>query len=383
MNFSFYMPTRIFFGAGEIQRLGSEALPGRKALVVTCGSSVKRLGYLDRVLGLLAQSGCEAVCYGKIKPNPGKREVEEGAALCRAEGCDFVLGLGGGSAIDSAKAIAVSAACGGDYWDYIEGGSGKGIVPAGALPVVAVTTTAGTGTEADPWTVVTKEEGGEKIGGGWDCTFPVMSVVDPELMETVPPDLTAYQGFDALFHATEGYLNARHSPVSDLFALKAIEYIGNYLPRAVKKGGDKEARAYVALANTYAGIVESLSGCTAEHSIEHAMSGRHESLPHGAGLIMIAPAYYRAVKASGAVDSRLKEMSDAIGGWNDDFAFALEELMRVCGVDGLKMSDYGMTEAEIPALAAHAVEIMGGLFALDPAVKDAKAAEAVLARSFR
>ena len=136
--------------------------------------------------------------------------------------------IGGGSAIDTAKAIAVAAVNEGDYWEYAGGAPTR--TASRALPIVAVTTTAGTGTEADPWTVITKPETGEKLGFGCDYTFPVLSIVDPELMTSVPEKLTAYQGFDALFHATEGVLNRRASVMSDLYALKSIELLWEALP---------------------------------------------------------------------------------------------------------------------------------------------------------
>ena len=145
------------------------------------------------------------------------------------------------------------------------------------LPIIAITTTAGTGTEADPWTVITN--GNEKIGFGYDRTFPILSIVDPDLMMSVPSDLTSYQGFDALFHSTEGYLNTTANEMSDLFALKAISLIGKSLAKAVSNGSNEEARADVALANTLSGIVESTSGCISEHSIEHALSAYHPKLP--------------------------------------------------------------------------------------------------------
>ena len=206
MSYGFYLPTRLLVGAGCLSELGDCALPGKKALLVTsAGQSVKRFGYLDRVREQLVRAGAQAVIYDRITPNPTKDEVMAGTALCREQGCDFVVGLGGGSSIDAAKAIAVMAGNPGDYWDYISGGTGKGkAVPNEPLPIVAITTTAGTGTEADPWTVITNEETQEKIGFGYEKTFPVLSVVDPELMVSVPARLTAYQGFDALFHSTEG-----------------------------------------------------------------------------------------------------------------------------------------------------------------------------------
>lgn len=377
MPYEFYLPTKLLYGAGCLSALGGCALPGRKALLVTsAGQSAKRHGYLGRVEEQLTQAGVRAVLYDQITPNPTKAEVMAGAALCRKEGCDFVLGLGGGSSIDAAKAISVMARNPGDYWDYVSGGTGKGkAVPNAPLPVVAVTTTAGTGTEADPWTVTTNEETQEKIGFGYEKTFPVLSVVDPELMVSVPPRLTAYQGFDALFHSTEGYLNRTASPISDLMALEAIRLIGKSLPRAVQDGADLEARGDVALANTLSGMVETLSGCISEHSIAHAMSAYHPKLPHGAALIAISKAYYQKLIRLGACRERMAAMARALGKSDaerpEDFLTALDALQKECSVDGLALSSFGMSPEEFPALTRNARETMGGLFEVDPvAVSD-------------
>ena len=375
MPYEFYLPTKLLYGAGCLSALGGCALPGRKALLVTsAGQSAKRHGYLGRVEEQLTQAGVRAVLYDQITPNPTKAEVMAGAALCRKEGCDFVLGLGGGSSIDAAKAISVMARNPGDYWDYVSGGTGKGkAVPNAPLPVVAVTTTAGTGTEADPWTVTTNEETQEKIGFGYEKTFPVLSVVDPELMVSVPPRLTAYQGFDALFHATEGYIANVATPLSDAYALKSIELLAKYLPAAVKDGSDLEARTQVALASTLSGMVESTSCCTSEHGMEHALSAFYPKLPHGAGLIMLSEAYYSffadksperftaMAKAMGVVTGHLPEAERPMA-----FVKALVELQKECGVDGLKMSDYGITKEDMAKCAANARHTMGGLFELDP-----------------
>jgi alcohol dehydrogenase len=335
---------------------------------------MKKHGYLERVRDLLAQNGVDSIVFDKIQPNPVKRHVMEGAAMAREHGCDFVIGLGGGSSIDSAKSIAVMAKNHGDYWDYVGGGSGKALpIPNGALPIVAITTTAGTGTEADPWTVITKEETHEKIGFGADLTFPVLSIVDPDLMMSVPPQLTAFQGFDALFHATEGYIATCASPMSDIFALKSIELLAKWLPEAVKDGSNKEARTNVALANTLSGFVESTSCCTSEHSMEHALSAKHPELPHGAGLVMLSVAYYEFFL--GKIPAKLyADMARAMGVNVDNlpeedrakaFVEALKGLIKACGIDGLKMSDYGITREEIPTLAQNARDTMGALFDLD------------------
>lgn len=375
LNFNYYMPSKILFGPGKLNALAEETLPGNKALIVISGGrSVKQNGYLDRLTDILRGKNIAYVVFDKILPNPVQTHVMEGAALAKEQGCDFVIGLGGGSSIDSAKSIAVMAKNPGEYWDYISGGSGKGKpVPNGALPIVAITTTAGTGTEADPWTVITKEETNEKIGFGNEHTFPVLSVVDPELMLTVPKHLTAYQGFDALFHAAEGYIANIATPISDVFALKSIELIAGSLPACIRDGNDLAARTNVALANTLSGFVESTSSCTSEHSMEHALSAHHPELPHGAGLIMLSEAYFTFFASK--APERFTDMAKAMGADVNSlppqdrpmsFVKALVKLQEDCGVRGLKMSDYGIRQEELPALAANARETMGGLFALDP-----------------
>ncbi|MDD3394437.1 MAG: iron-containing alcohol dehydrogenase, partial [Anaerotignum sp.] len=228
MKFQYYIPTKVLFGSGQLNRLHKQKLPGKKALIViSSGTSVKKFGYLPRVQEQLDKAGVSYAVFDKILPNPIEAHVTEGAEFAKREGCEFVIGLGGGSIIDSAKAIAVMATNEGNIWDYIFGGTGGRKMPKNApLPIIAITTTAGTGTEADPWAVITHQDRNEKIGFGYDATFPVLSIVDPELMLTVPEKLTAYQGFDALFHSTEGYLNKNTNPLNDMYALKAIALIG-------------------------------------------------------------------------------------------------------------------------------------------------------------
>ncbi|MEI0603587.1 iron-containing alcohol dehydrogenase [Brachyspira alvinipulli] len=369
MNFNFYMPSKVIFGNGSLNKLHKQKLPGKKALIVTGGTSIKKYGYLKRLQDELDKAMVAYVLFDKILPNPIKDHVMEGAALAKKENCDFVIGIGGGSSIDSSKSIAVMATNEGDYWDYIFGGTGKGKpVPNDPLPVVAITTTAGTGTEADPWTVITN--GKEKIGFGYEKTYPYLSIVDPELMKTVPPKLTAYQGFDALFHSTEGYINKIANDMSDLFALKAIELIGKSLADAVKDGNNMEARENVAMANTLSGIVESTSSCTAEHSIEHALSAYYPNLEHGAGLIIISKEYYTAIANAHDCDEKMINMAKALGKKDAnkamDFVDALVDLQKACGVDNLKLSDYGMKKEDLPDIAKNAKFAMGGLFQCDP-----------------
>ncbi len=371
--FNMYVPTRFIFGNGRLAELHQQKMPGKKAmLAISNGKSIRENGGLDRTQEQLRLAGVEAALFDNIGANPTKAAIMAGAKFARDNGCDFIVALGGGSVMDAAKAIAMMAANEGDLWDYVGGKTGKGQpLEQDPLPIVCITTTAGTGSEADQWGVVTNEETNEKIGvGGYDSTFPVLSIIDPELMASVPPKFTAYQGFDALFHATESYISVFASPMSDMYALTAIENVGKYLVRAVKDGGDMEAREGMAFASTLAGVVMTVSVTTAEHSLEHAMSAYHPDLPHGAGLIMISKAFHGFFIEKQACDDRFVRMAQALGMKNaskpEDFITALSKLQADCDVANLKMSDYGIGPDEFDLLAANARETMGGLFAANP-----------------
>ncbi|WP_411678671.1 iron-containing alcohol dehydrogenase [Clostridium thailandense] len=373
MSFMKYSPTRLLFGAGQLNQLREQQLPGKKALlVISSGKSIKANGYLSRCEEELHAAGVETVIFDKVEANPLKSTVMSGGVFARENGCDFVVALGGGSVMDASKAISAMATNDGDLWDYMSGGTGKGQPLAKEpLPVVAITTTAGTGSEVDQWGVVTNEETNEKMGfGGYDSLYPVLAIVDSELMKSVPADFTAYQGFDALFHSTECYISAAANMMSDMYALTAIESIGTYLARTVKDGNDMEAREHVAFANTLSGTVMTISVCTSEHSMEHAMSAYHQNLPHGAGLIMISKEYYQYFIDQHVCDERFVRMAKALGKKDankpQDFITMLAKLQEACGVAELKMSDYGIQKDELDKMARNARETMGGLFMFDP-----------------
>ena len=367
-----YVPTRMVFGCGQLKNMNKYEMPGKKALIVISnGKSVKENGALAETQKQLNEVGIEWAVYDGIMANPLKSAVMEGAAAARKNGCDFIVALGGGSVMDASKAIASMATNDGDLWDYVEAGTGKyKKLVNEPLPIVAITTTAGTGSEVDQYGVISNEVTNEKIGfGGYDSLFPKLAIIDPELMKSVPPKFTALQGFDALFHSTECYIANCANLMSDMYALKSIENLGKYLARAVKNGDDMEAREHVAFANTLSGVVMTLSACTSEHSLEHAMSAYHQELPHGAGLIMISKAYYEHFIEKHACDERFVDMAKALGKADadkpEDFIDALVQLQKDCGVDELKMSDYGIKPEEFLTLAQNAKYTMGRLFDCD------------------
>ncbi len=389
VTFDFYNPTRIVFGSGKLDTLSQQALPGKKAmLLISCGKSTKVNGSLEKVKEQLAKAGAEYAVFDKIMENPVKEVIMEGAAFARENGCDFILALGGGAVLDSSKAIAAMATNNGDLWDYVNGGTGKGRPLANkGLPIVTIPTSSGTGSEINCWGVISNLETKEKIGFGAECLVPVLSVVDPELMKTVPPRYTAYQGFDALFHNTEVMMSRGVNVLSEAIALSAIENIAKYLPRAVKDGNDIEAREHVAYGSTVAGITMQLTSTTAQHSMEHAMSAYHHNLPHGAGLIMISVEFARYFIEKHACDGQFIKMARAMGmpeaDKPEDFLTALIALQKACGVDNLKMSDYGIQKDECMTLAVNARETMGGLFLANPCEMNDKDCAGVFEKAYR
>lgn len=398
-SYTFFAQTRVLFGAGKLAELGDAPLPGRRALVVTTGGkSVKANGYLDRTLAELDRAGVSHVLFDRIEPNPLRKTVNDGGWLAHSEGCDFVLALGGGSVMDGCKGICAVAAnpvvaaddteSARDIWDYVMGGTARGMhIQNDPLPLVCVTTTAGTGSEVDAGAVISCEENDEKLRLGDPRLMPVLAVVDPELMLTVPARLTAFQGFDALFHSVECFIANNHNPMGDMICREGIRNAAAALPTCVNEGSDIDARTELAFANTLGGYAMVCSGCCGCHGTEHAMSAHHHDLPHGAGLIMIARAYHQHMIDVHACDERYIEMARLMGNASAsepaDFIAELERLMAACHVDDLKMSDWGITEDELDAMATNGLSTNAALYAHDPAPLSHDDVLAILRASFR
>lgn len=373
MQFSHSSPVKLVFGPGRLDALATEPLPGTKALLLTSnGTAVERIGALGRVKTMLEARGVPYVHVAAVEPNPLSTTVMAVSKTVREEKCDFIIALGGGSVMDAAKAIGIVATNDGDIWDYVQQGrGGRRPIENAPIPLVAITTTAGTGSEVDGGGVITNPATREKVGlGGHVNCYPKLAVVDPELMCSVPPRLTAYQGFDALFHAIEGYVTKRPNFLSDMYALESVRHVARGLARAVKDGNDLEAREHMAFANTLSGYVMTCCRLTSQHSMEHALSAFHPELPHGAGLIMLSLAYFAHMIKTGARSERFVELARALGHRDavrpDDFLRALHELQVACGVADLKMSDWGITREEIPALAENCRSAGALLFEQDP-----------------
>ena len=387
-SFIFNNPTKIFFGAGKLEMLHTEPLPGKKALLLTsAGSSYRKNGSFDKTIEELVKSGIEYVHLGNVHENPLKESCEEAGRFAKESGCDMIVALGGGAVLDSAVPAAIMATNDGDLWDYIDGGSGKGLIaPNQPLPIVTIATTSGTGSEINECAVISREDTKEKIGMSDRRCKPVLAIVDPIYMCSVPPIYTAYQGFDAFFHHAEVMMSTRCNMMSEMVALTAIGELWKYLPIAVEHGDDLDAREHVAFAATLGGISMQLTRITAQHSIEHAMSAYHRNIQHGAGLLMISDEFAKFFIERRVADERFIKMARVMGCENTcdpyDYLRALDMFKKKCGVSQLSMKEYGLKEDEFYPMAEAARVLQGGGYSVCPCELTDDDVVGILERSF-
>ena len=289
-NFMYYVPVKVVFGAGKLNEAGEYVKQyGKKALIVTTGPFFKDNGLVDRIKKILAGSGVEAELFYDVSPNPFCTQVDAGAAFGKKMGCDVIIGLGGGSAIDAAKGIAVAIGHDAPIWNYCPSGDpGDLTATIKTLPIIAITTTSGTGSHITPYAVITNPITKEKPGLGSDYTFAKVAIVDPELMLSVPKKITASTGFDVLAHSIEAYTSNAATPITDSMCEEAIRLVGKYLRKAVADGRDLEARTALAYADTLAGFSIAVAVITLCHSISHAVGGVSETV-HGETLAAMTP----------------------------------------------------------------------------------------------
>jgi alcohol dehydrogenase YqhD (iron-dependent ADH family) len=297
MDFTFFNPTKIIFGAGSLEKLGvTVSSLGKHALLVTGGGSVKRSGIFDRAVASLNAAGVAVTECAGIEPNPRITSVMRGAQIARREGCDVVVALGGGSTMDASKVIAAAVLYEGDPWNLIAHGQKDWHIPTEALPVVTVPTLAATGSEMNSGAVISNDDTKVKSFVQTDCLFPKVALVDPELTVTVPKDQTAYGVCDIITHVMEGYFNGVDgTPIQDCFAEGVIINAVEWGRKAVANGKDLEAREQVQWASIVAlngWIQAGVDMVPPMHMIEHALSAHH-NITHGAGLAIVGPAWMR------------------------------------------------------------------------------------------
>lgn len=292
-NFTFFSPTEFVFGRGKESQTGElvKSFGGTKVLIVYGGGSVKRSGLLDRVETSLAAEGIAYVELGGVQPNPIDTKVYEGIELGRKEQIDFILPVGGGSTIDTAKAIAVGIPYDGDFWDFY---LGKGEIKA-AIPVATVLTIPAAGSEGSGDSVVTKVDGMHKLAIGTELLRPKFSIMNPELTFTLPANQTAYGIVDMMAHIFERYMtNTENVEVTDRVAEGILKAIINETPKIFADPNNYDARANIMWAGTIAhnglcGVGRQEDWMT--HCMEHEVSGLDDKVAHGAGLAILFPAW--------------------------------------------------------------------------------------------
>ena len=294
-NFTFQNATRIIFGKGSEAETGREtARHGKKALLHYGGGSIRASGLYDRVCRSLRDAGVEFVDLGGVKPNPRLSLVQEGIRLCREQKVDFILAVGGGSVIDSAKAIAIGVPHKGDVWDFYT----KKLPVKESLPVGVVLTIPAAGSESSNGSVITNEKGWYKKDAGGDCMRPRFAIMNPELTFTLPPFQTACGAADIMAHVMERYFTRVQSvDFTDRLCEATLRTIIENVPVVLAKPDDYDARAEIMWASTVAHndlLGTGRVGDWASHNIEHELSGIYD-VAHGAGLAVIFPAWMKHV----------------------------------------------------------------------------------------
>ncbi len=303
LNFSLHTPTRIHFGQGEVDRAGEIiATIGKKALIVTGRSSTKKTGVLDRVVNALQHAGVETTIFAEIEPNPRAQTIDRAGLIAREQGCDVIVGLGGGSPMDAAKAIATVAVSKRPIANYLRGtesGLWRELLPIKeALPIVTIPTLAATGSEANSGAVITDWETKVKAGIGGPALFPKAAILDPELTYTVPANYTADGAVDMFTHLYEGYMTGdEHAYVQDEITEALMRSTIRFAKPALDNPKDYEARANLLWTSTLAlvGITNTgRGGSYPAHAMEHTVSAYYD-ISHGRGLAILAPAYFSHV----------------------------------------------------------------------------------------
>lgn len=361
-NFVFHNPTKLIFGKGQLEALRNEVPAyGKKVLLVYGGGSIKRSGLYDQVTAILREIGAEVTELAGVEPNPRLSTVHRGVELCKSNGIELVLAVGGGSVLDCAKAIAVGAKYDGDMWDFAE----RKAVPQAALPLGTVLTMAATGSEMNGNSVISNEVTKEKLGWGSKLAYPAFSILDPQFTVTLPKDQTVYGMVDIMSHVFEHYFHPTpNTLLQDEFCEGLLRTVIETAPKLVQDLENYDLRETILLCGTLAlnGVLNmGLSGDWATHNIEHAVSAVYD-IPHGGGLAILFPNWMKYnLKQDVARFKRL-----AINVFHVDPAGKSDEAVALEGIEALRsfwnsigapsrLADYGIDDSQLEIMADKAV----------------------------
>ncbi|MGL4741837.1 MAG: iron-containing alcohol dehydrogenase [Sarcina sp.] len=363
MSNNFYMPKISLMGAGSLNDLSVEIkdLHLKKALIVT-DKVLREVGIADKLTKVLDETGVSYVIYDGVMPNPTVQSVNAGLKMLKAENCDFVVALGGGSAHDCSKGIALLATNGGKIEDY----EGANMVKKPIMPLICVNTTAGTASEMTLFAIITNEETHVKMALVDKNLTPTVAVNDSLLMLDMPKSLTAATGMDALTHAIEAYVSTAATPITDACAEKAIILIAKYLAKAVKDGHDEESREKMAYAEYLAGMAFNNASLGYVHAIAHQLGGFY-NLPHGVCNAILLPHVqeFNAKVAAGRLKEVAKLMGVNIEGMTDQDGSAacikaIKDLSATVGIPA-GIGELGAKKEDFETLTRNALKDVCGL----------------------
>ncbi|KJE27694.1 iron-containing alcohol dehydrogenase family protein [Geobacillus kaustophilus] len=361
-EFIFRNPTKLIFGKGQLERL-KEEVPrcGKKVLLVYGGGSIKRNGLYDEVMKILGDIGAEVIELPGVEPNPRVSTVRKGVDICKREGVEFLLAVGGGSVIDCTKAIAAGAKFDGDPWEFIT----KKAPVTGALPFGTVLTLAATGSEMNSGSVITNWETKEKYGWGSPFTFPQFSILDPTYTMTVPKDQTVYGIVDMMSHVFEQYFHhTPNTPLQDRMCEAVLKTVIETAPKLINDLENYELRETIMYSGTIAlnGFLQmGVRGDWATHNIEHAVSAVYD-IPHAGGLAILFPNWMKHVLDENV--SRFAQL--AVRVFDVDPAGKSERDVALEGIERLRafwsslgapsrLADYGIGEENLELMADKAM----------------------------
>lgn len=364
MKFNYNLPVNIIFGRGKVNEVGIEvAKYGKKPLIVTGKNSTKKTGLLDKTISLLKEAGAEPIVFDKVEQNPLTTTAYAGAEIAKENKCDVVLGLGGGSIMDAAKAIAFIALNDGDISDYIFGKK----ISEKALPIILVPTTCGTGSEGNGFAVLTNPENNDKKSLRSNAIVAKASIIDPNLMITMPKHILASVGFDALCHNMEAYLSKNAQPLTTMMALQGIELIGKNLVKAYNNLEDMEAFEAITWGSTLGGMVINTAGVAAPHGMEHPASGLKD-IVHGRGLAALTPVIYE--ESISAAPEKFAMISRLLGGNDEnDCVKIIRKLLKDIELE-TTLSEQGIKEEDIDWMAENCLKVSAVSMNIHPAQFD-------------
>ncbi len=367
MEFSFYLPVEIIFSRGSVLRAGEIARRyGFRALVVTGRKSARVSGALGKLTESLKRAGVgEILLYDSVVPNPTDTIVNECAEIAVREKVDFIVGLGGGSVLDTAKAVSIVSSNEGFAWDYVRYPEGSRLVPYLNRPVLCIPTTAGTGSEVNRYAVLNNSLRREKLVISHSLLYPKVALVDPELTLTMSPELTAVTGFDALVHALEALTNRRENRMAEEFAVQAIRLISRWLVVAVEEPENYRAREMMSYASMLAGIAIDKLGVALIHAMEHPVSAHYPEIPHGKGLSSIAPVVTEFNLKGNPKGYALFAELMGYDGEAVSAVRALEDLIERLGLP-TSLKELGVEERSVERLAEDTLRLSRGSLEANP-----------------